>query len=32
VGPFGGGHVEVVLVIFGSGRVSTKSAILGGQI
>jgi hypothetical protein len=32
VGPLGGGHVEVALVIFSSGRVFTKSANFGGQI
>ena len=30
VGPFGGGHVEGTLVIFGSDRVSTKSANFWG--
>jgi hypothetical protein len=32
VRPFGGGHVEVVLVIFCSGRVFTKSTIFWDKI
>jgi hypothetical protein len=29
VGPFWGGHVEAALVIFGSGKVFTKSTSFG---